>query len=424
MTPRPIRPIYAFGDPGAPVDLYVGNAELNGVPVDELEIWMSARRGLDIRWRVTTTSDDLPLGMSTLQLDHPEFGVQSLQVHVLDSDGLGFIPSSELRTSNEIERVLVHWVNVPAIFPAALLEDNGHQWSGHWEVRVDGWVLRLNSRRDLTTAFREARHLDEEFLLTHTGEVQREDGRVFEPETAADVLFGWQLAMSFALGRWVAPSLPVGLDGEGRRIWEQWAPWRCDTLTGYLSWWDTHTSDDLASFLAGFLRHYLDPDKRPVVRHVAMHVIAANHAGTTGEAKVMLAQAGLEYLSWVDLRLTGRMTRAEYKGLQADEKLRVLLSDAGIPASVPTTLDALAQAASDKSLDGPGVVTWLRNRLVHPKDPSEPYRLENLVWQAAQLFLEYGELLLLHRVGYEGLFGRRYPPGRFAHVNEPVPWAR
>ena len=73
--------------------------------------------------------------------------------------------------------------------------------------------------------------------------------------------------------------------------------------------------------------------------------------------------------------------------------------------------------------DGPEVLTWLRNRLVHPKDAGEPYRIDDLVSDAWRLATEYGELLLLHRIGYGG----KYLP-RTDKVGEwvnsvPVPWA-
>lgn len=101
-----------------------------------------------------------------------------------------------------------------------------------------------------------------------------------------------------------------------------------------------------------------------------------------------------------------------------------LLDAASIPKDIPAALPALQQFATNESLtDGPEVVTRLRNRLVHPKDAREPYRLRHLVSEAWQLSMQYGELLLLHELGYRGQFGRRIPPREWAHEREPVPWA-
>ena len=53
-------------------------------------------------------------------------------------------------------------------------------------------------------------------------------------------------------------------------------------------------------------------------------------------------------------------------------------------------------------------------RLVHPKDAGEPYR-------AWRLVTEYGELLLLHRIGYKGKYLSRTDTGEWAN-SIPVPW--
>ena len=418
-----LRPRYEFNRPGQSVPLLVCDADLDGSPIGRTEIWLSMTRGLRIQWRSSSLDSSISLGSSTMSVPHPELGAQQLTVSVNHNDGSGHVMNADLSTSNQVSDVITHWVNLPMILPARTLTEGSRTWAGRWSTEAAGWILTLDSRKDLSEILQLARREDEEFTITHVGELRRTGGEEFNKEEAEDVLFGWQLAMSFALGRWVTPSLPVGLDSSGRKVWERWTSWRGDTMTGYQSWWDSHTGNDLAVFVRQFLVMYLDEEQGPVLRYLAMHMIAANHSGTTGEARVMLAQAGLEYLAWVDMRLSGRMSRSQYKDLDAQQRLRVLLEDAGIPAAVPPDLDSLSQVAEEHDLDGPGVVTWVRNRLVHPKDPGEPYRLEGLVWQAAQLLLEYGELLTLHRIGYRGRFARRYPPGRWAHLAEPVPWS-
>ena len=57
-------------------------------------------------------------------------------------------------------------------------------------------------------------------------------------------------------------------------------------------------------------------------------------------------------------------------------------------------------------------------------DPSEgcgePYRIDSLVTEAWQLASEYGELLLLHRVGYQGKYLPRSNMAMPRSVS--VPW--
>ena len=193
----------------------------------------------------------------------------------------------------------------------------------------------MDSRADDTDVLLTANERDEQYLMTHVGELRRLDGALVRHGAGTEALLGWQLALSFALGRWVAPAYRSGWTGTIDAV-ELWAPWRCNTLRGYQSRWDTHTGDDLKAFVTSYLCAYLDPDRHDEVRTAAMHVITANHSGTTTEGKVMLAHAGLEYLAWVRLLLSERMTPSQFKKLPAAERLTLLLNEAKVDADVPT----------------------------------------------------------------------------------------
>ncbi len=366
-------------------------------------------------------TDHVELGPKTLSFEHADLGEVSVPVTAHSSEGSGSVGQASLG-SGPLHRVVVHWLNLPWMMPADTLRDPGRVWAGRVEMVAGPWRLTLDSRPDHSKMLSELEDEERQYAVTHIGQIERVDGAAFENLEALRLLQGWQLALSFALGRWVAPAFPVGFDGSDHRVWEFWAPWRCDGNSGYQSWWDPFTADDLADYVSRFLVSWFDAGDYPVVRHVAHHVIAANHAGMTGEARVMLAHAGLQYLGWVDFVLSGRIPKKRYRDLPAEEQLRMLLTRARIPTSIPQPLEAVEQVGRQRHLDGPGVCIWLRNRLVHPKSQTEPYEVPQLVWQCSQLFLEYGELLLLERLGYAGHYQRRYPPGRWAHDRELVPF--
>jgi hypothetical protein len=370
---EPLQGLYPFSDAGEAIEICQGEGAFGQEPIGPVRVWMPMRRDAHVRWAASNPSGVSLFDASELSMQHPEFGLVVGPVMALGNEW-GTVQAVDVGTGSNLDRVLVHWVNLPQILPGRPLRHGGSMWRGRWELETCGWKLTLDSRLDLSSALRSAAEADEQFLLTHVGEIRRAAGETFDAESVDHLLFGWQLAMSFALGRWVAPALPNGFSND-RRVWEQW-----------------------------------------------VHVITANHSGTTAEGKVMLAQAGLEYLSWVSLVLSGRMSKKAYKSMAAADRLRLMLGEAGIGTDIPDGLDGLLQFANAEGFDGPGVVTWARNRLVHPKDPAEPYRIEHLVWQAAQLLLEYCELLLLHRLGYHGGFRRRYPPHRWIGTSEPVPW--
>ena len=119
---------------------------------------------------------------------------------------------------------------------------------------------------------------------------------------------------------------------------------------------------------------------------------------------------------WQTLVLGGRITedqyrrRVQYQGklLAAHDLLRMALTNAKIPTDIDaqllpviTTFVADERAQYGAVLDGPGVVTQIRNRLVHPKAAQERvYRLDGLVAEVWLLTRHYLVLLILHSLGY------------------------
>jgi len=76
--------------------------------------------------------------------------------------------------------------------------------------------------------------------------------------------------------------------------------------------------------------------------------------------------------------------------------------------------------------NGPEVITWLRNSLVHSSDKKrgEMKSLEGMVWyQCSQLALQYLELALLWICGYRGNYARRAFKGSKGEDEVLVPWA-
>lgn len=378
--------------------------------------------GLDVLWEADLASN-LPVGKVTLALDRPDIGRIDVPAVVNHSRGHGRIDNGSVGTGAEMTRMIVHWVNLPGIYPSEPLADGRHTWAGHWVAHGAGWTMTFTSRPDLTEtldAMRRARR----FAVTQTGELRRTDGSPFDKDAAEEALYGWQVALSVTLSRWVAPALPVGFDSAGRRSYEQWAAWRCDEPHGFMSWWDTHNGDDLKEFTALFLAAWFD-GRHDLVWHLSHSLIAANHSSTTVEARIMLALATVDYLSWVKCVLSGKRTRTQHAKSRADEHLRELLEEASIPREIPGELPALAQLAiaiGKTPPDGPTVLMHLRNLLAHPKDAGEPYRIQSLISDAWQLAMQYVELLFLHELEYRGQYGPRYPANRWTHDRQPVPW--
>lgn len=376
--------------------------------------------GPSVLWQVALDSGVL-LEDVGLRLTRAGLGAVELPAAVTNSGGSGYIAHAEIGEPAELSHVIIHWFNLPAILPCDPLATPGGAYGGRWVCEAAAWRLTLDQRHDHTAAVGEVRGAARA-VFTHVGKLEKVDGSPFTSTEASEVLTGWQAAFSLATGRWVAAALPVGFGPDGEVAWEQWAPWHCSRYHGYLGCWDTHRSQDLAELCQAFLAHWLDEDLHPAVRHTAYHAICASSDDAMLEAKVSLAQSGFEYLAWVTNVLEGDYNAKDYKTVSAHKKLSEMLAKADIPDAIPTELNGLAELAPADKQTGPLATTWLRNKLVHPKDPAEPYRIESAVWSCWLLSLEYLELLLLHRLGYRGQYLPKRP-GIWAHDSVPVPWS-
>jgi hypothetical protein len=425
--------VYPFEPPGAPIELYSGDISVG--PADPLpgRVFVDLAGDLQVRWSVAEPEWPFEKRDVDLELQLADFGPSTVPARINDALGSGRILDTNIGSPGALcDRVITHFTNLPSIFP----------WgSGRWQVSGAGWVLTLEGRPHHVEVFRELRN-SLVFGVTHVGELRQAAGHSFSATEANRALEAFQVAFSFALGRYVAPVAPVGFDAGGRRVWEQWATWRCDPVPGYYPWWHDRDGEDLQAFVKLFVEAWFKRKQHDVMWHLARHLIAAHHRGTTLEAKIMLVHAALEYLSWVTYVLGKKRSKSQHRkernGIaEGTWHLQELLEAASIPMKIPPDLVAMRKRAQQirrverkkdptqprkPQPDGPHVLSWLRNRLVHPKNAGEPYRIEDLASDAWRLVTEYGELLLLHRIGYRGKYLPRTSTSKSVN-SVPVPWA-
>jgi hypothetical protein len=234
--------------------------------------------------------------------------------------------------------------------------------------------------------------------------------------------------------------LPAGVGADGEVVWESWRVPHCDpareTSPG---WWYQREHASLADFLDRVIKAFADPDRLPALRLQMMLGISAMNDRGFVEQRVMMGAAGLEHIMWQIMVLGGRMSEDQYLGRgryrgkrpHAHELLRTVLKDAQIPRDVDAQLlPVIATFVADQKtqhgavLDGPAVVTQIRNRLVHPKAGQERmYRLDGLVAEVWLLARHYLVLLILHSLGYQGSYRDLRKLRRLAGDVDKVPWA-
>jgi len=331
------------------------------------------------------------------------------------------------------ESVIFHVPNFPD-YMGDNITAGGSVWAGRLIAIAEGWRIELDSVVD-DTRLRETLASRGGYAITHIGRATRTDGTAADFESVADLrraLFSW---LSLVRGEQAEPVLFIGLHG-GSRVWELWsrpsvAPW-----IAWRSWLPkvVMASDasppvaDLSSLLGALIRMKSDPELDRTVsraRDWYLQSVETPHTAT----RVVLAQAGLELMSW--LRLVGDVGISEdaFDRMQASDALRIALDYARVPLEVPAYAAELhaatrMQVGGAQELDGPGAVVELRNGTVHPisRQRLADWMVE---LQGSLLATRYLELLLLHRLGYTGMTNDRIRWARPTPLGGPVrvPWS-
>jgi hypothetical protein len=181
----------------------------------------------------------------------------------------------------------------------------------------------------------------------------------------------------------------------------------------------------LAQLFPGFLAAWGSDTWNGAIRVIVHWFVSANRGDGGVDGGIALAQTALERLAWTFLvRDRQALTKREFNDLRAHDRLRRLLHEQGIPATIPTACDALASLPrSSAQWDGPAAVTRIRNNIVHPEQQgAAEYRSLPARVAAYRLALQYIELSLLHISNYQGSFSDRMRH-RYGGDVDVVPWA-
>jgi hypothetical protein len=435
-SPAALVPVYPYGQPAEPIALHEGDITI-GDQTEHGVIEYRLSPGAGVRWRF---KGDRQIGLRpvTLCLQPATGGPAELsgrcdrsRTTVGDSGSLNscVLGSSDAR----MDHVVVHWLNAPEVQPDERISDRsaGRDYWGRWSAEVSGWAVVVDARPDLDEVWERAKQSGS-IVMTHTMKVSRSNGDEFTAEEVDPLLDAMQLGMSFAVGRWVSPALPVGFDKSGNRVWEQWFALHCTPGNpGPIRWWTERSRADLIKLLEVLAQRVEDPDEQFSIRFMLSSAVLSA-AGGFMEQRIMTGFAALEHLMWRRL-VPGTMSERDYKNTTSNpayKKLKLVLDEAGIPDDVNEP-DLPSLYAWVQNQQDPNHRTWhfaackVRNLIVHPTDSEEKlYKQDEMVIQEAWILTHhYLLLLLLHHLGYDGGYERQVPPGGWSGNVTLVPWA-
>lgn len=434
----PLSPVYPFNESSRPISLYRGG--IGGLTAGDLSGKVELRLvpEVSVEWAV-----DDPFAAPQFSNHRGEIPL-TLRRAGGDAELRGYVRGIEGGWSNgamfgsdsvPLDRVIAHWFNLPDWRGPGHLADTGpdgehRDWLGRWVMEAEGWKITLDMRPDHSVVWTDL-HESDVLVMTHVMEIRRSGGAPFTAQDAEPVLAAMHAGISFALGRWVAPLLPVGLDSGGAAVWEKWQSSFCDPgRAPGVGWWYERDHAALSDFLKLLIAACLDPARRE--RLWMQMVLAISAISTPGfiEQRIMVGFSGIEHVMWQNLVLAGLRTERDYKREEAASLLRDVLTAASIPAGIDSSIQpvmtslATAKRADGLNLDGAGVVAWTRNQLVHPKaGKMQVYLYPGLLVEAWLLLRHYLVLLILHSLDYQGLYRDLRMLQGTTSTTAPVPWA-
>lgn len=263
-------------------------------------------------------------------------------------------------------------------------------------------------------------------VLTHVGEWVPSSGSMTaaEAQGTLSMLHVW---FGLLRGAWSGPLFPQGLTN-GEVTWRQIAPWTLGDSREVTTWMPLRTPLDLSALFAGFSRRWNDEAWRSPLTNAVWWLVEANARETAMQSRIILAQVALELLAWVHVVETqGLCSRSGFGDLPAADRIRLLLQSLGIHGTIPSYLSHAASLRDNDAYDGPGVITLVRNALVHATDRkrSRLRSLDGATWrECSELALDYVDLVLLAVCGHDGHYARRGLVGWKGDDEVLVPWVK
>ena len=435
--PVAIGPRYSTTEPNAPILLYDGSASIstNGEPI------MTTAR-VRLKWlpspRVEICISDYCLhdamedGTTAVSLqDRPRaLDILWTSAHMWCGEKagaastVGIVQNHAFDKDADFQRVVFHVANGPKFRGTHIRNKAGTMnYLGRVELQVPPWniVIDIVPGQQDQKASQKLKDAGG-YAITHAGYVEREDHVSFRVADVEPLLksVGWLL--SFCRGAWAFPLLLVGEDEAGAPVSEAWRCGSVAPMQTFLSWFGDGSWKRL-KLLDGLHRRLSDAIwQEPTELALYWYLTSNNVQDTSVEGGIMLQQAAFELLAWT-LLVQDRAILSEdgAQKLPAADKLRLLLSDCGIPLAIAPELNSLRASAKEYNWpDGPSATTEIRNALVHANPDKRARILKkgfNCRYEAWLLGQWYLELILLRLFNYTGRYSNR-----LSRADGNVPW--
>ncbi|HWE96941.1 MAG TPA: hypothetical protein VG269_23470 [Tepidisphaeraceae bacterium] len=432
QVPRAMQPLYTTSEANAPIKLYSGQLEVRSpghtlkgegtircawTPDAKIEFEIAADAVQSIGSILRPTEAKslvLPSGECAACLTTSV----GKRVHGILNASLSIGPATSAA------EMFFHLTNCSQVLGAMVSVSDRSVVNGRFLLEAEGWSVLIDPVAEIGKLRDELKERGG-YAITHIGRIGRTDGTPFEISDGEDVLQALSHLLSFAHGIWIAPILIVARDEHGQKVREIWEPKIIGGNQFHMSWFSDRQHRMLPELFPMFFARWQQPLWNETFRRAIWWYIASNEKAGGLDGAVVLIQVALELLTWVVCLEDGHMlSKKGFEGLNAADKIRLLINWMKVPLTIPLELHNLVQfagAQKEKWLYGPWAFTEVRNALVHPKNRKLLDNAGAPLYDVWRLGMWYLELAVLHACGYRGRYVNRLRVA-WAGETEDVPW--
>jgi hypothetical protein len=264
-----------------------------------------------------------------------------------------------VESGSQMRRVVAGLVNLaPYLFV-------GPGQSNSCTLNAEGWEIQI---APIPAVFEFPAEIQgEPYHFTHLLQLSRSDEQQFSASDARSRLEDVSRFLSFCSGRWISTALAYGIGSDGELAYQEWGTGQVSVNGSTDSCLDLHHGGEMVGFFPTFTRLLRSHEQTEMVRFVLYWYIRANSDFVGPDGGCILLQTALERIAWqVLVNDRHALSRKGFGDLCAADQLRLVFNYLSIPLDVPPELDELVKLAKGRGLDGPEVLTFIRNRIVHP----------------------------------------------------------
>ena len=366
---------------------------------------------------------------SELTFADPLVAAQDLKMPKANQAGARFwggLPRTSIGDPESLVEIRYHLIGFPLKFGTSeVVYPNGERWQGRISLPIDDWEIDIDAWPDWTKI--QDHDLKEGSFpvsLVRMCRIRQSEGSSFSADSPEieSIRFSLTLFLSFVSGQSVGSALPVGFVDSGEKQFVEWGSTNIDPIAQFESWYDFRFPDYLSPLFERFVERLSETLWQRTLVTAIRSYATANRLRADFTFGLATAFMALESLTWTILvRREGWLDPDGYGELTAADSLRLLLKWVSVPVEVPHFLATLDSVASSQNMDGPEVLAWIRNRIVHPdKKDQLDYGPVRDAWK---LSLWYLELLLLRLFDYEGPYKSRVDSPQQLDESRFIPWA-